>query len=139
MRINEANVAFEKVYWLSTYFSQDWDKAKSLCKSYDMELASLDTPVEASKFLELSKQNSALFDVTTYIGSLSTKAQSRTELFKPRVEEKENSLKVLGVEKSSEVDKRVCPALEKESKSFFFTNVVCASENIKYKFVCQSV
>lgn len=134
MEINDANVGFEKSYWLSTYFSQDWDKAKALCKSHDMDLASLDSVVEASKFLELAKQNASLFDSSTYIGSLSAKAQNRTELFRPGVEKKDNSLKV-----SNQGDDRVCSALGKEQESFFFTDAVCAAEQIKYKFVCQSV
>ena len=48
---------FQKTYLASRYAKSSWFKAKSICKSFDLELVSFETLNEAQVFLDICKNN----------------------------------------------------------------------------------
>jgi len=42
---------------VSRYATADWFGAKALCKSFDLELATFETLIEAEKFIQVAKEN----------------------------------------------------------------------------------
>lgn len=104
-----------------------------------MQFVTIDSPDEASKFLQLCSKNADLFDETTHIGSLTTSSNSNTEWFWMEAERRVNFPLNWSIGQPNDVDgSQLCLALDKIQESFYFNDVSCSGSNQTHKFICQS-
>lgn len=59
----------------------EWVNALAVCKSFGMDMISLETKTESEKMLEICSKNANLFDVHTYAGGLTANSLTLDEWY----------------------------------------------------------
>jgi len=86
------DVAFEKIgtysngkrgktFFIPRHFKSHASSARAICKSYNMDIVSLETKEEADAFLSLCKSNSDVLDTRAHVGAITLGSETNSTWF----------------------------------------------------------
>lgn len=129
---DDENNSNKKMYFVSTTFRATWMNAQSFCRSYGMDLATLESEHEANYFFKQCENNYRILGDSTHIGGV----LMTDDWFWITSHKKVNfKLKFKDHQDSSNV--KNCLQIVKENKHYFaFGRTNCFSGEVQ-KFVCQ--
>ena len=137
--MNTEKGSYEKTFWYPTHYRGTWAESVAICKSFNMQLITLDSDAEARHFLSLFIDNSPLFDQFTHLGAVGSIPRTLTEWFWVENTQKVNFTLVFGSGLPDNYGgNEVCLSLGYVSNTFYFNDLKCY-ESYSSKFVCQTI
>lgn len=133
--IDEQGKSNKKIYFVSTSFRANWMNAQSFCKSYGMDLASIESEEEAKYFLKSCENKNTAFEEHSQIGGV----LMHDHWFWITSHQKVNFKLTFKGNKNSKNDGECLQLVKGTNLIFGFGRTNCFSNNDAKKFVCQKM
>ena len=142
------NDTHEKFYFLSRTMRAKWTNTRAICKSYNMDVLSLDCEAETEHFRNLCKINHKKLDQFTLLGGMNLVPKSKEHWYWVNSGEQiDHRIKFSIGEPNFNYDDELCLAIVKFSAGllFLFNDVPCNYKCYDYlstdlcRFLCQKI
>lgn len=132
---------YAKVFYLSVDFEANWMDARSFCKTYGMDLMSLDTSYEFSNFVKQATKSFFYFDRWTHIGGISKLVgggKQREWYWISTNRRVSYPLTFAAGQPNNYLGRQNCLGISKEEKTFELQDIDCHGR-FEEKFICQKI
>lgn len=127
----------KRMYWLSVRLNVRWNDAKTLCKSYGLELLHLESKDEMNYFIKACNQYKNLFGDYTFVDGVTDLGKSKTEWFYSETGRKVSfALPWLPGTPDNVGSDEHCLSIAKAQGTFLFNDVNCDGTKEGKKFLC---
>jgi hypothetical protein len=130
---------FMKTYWITSLSKLKvvWSKGNDLCKTYGMEVVSLDTYDEQEYFFGMCVKFASAFTGNSMFGAMARVPASKKDWYWVNSGTPVNyTLNFATGEPNNGGNGEMCLALKEYSGSFGFNDVSC-SDSLTYNIICQ--
>lgn len=135
--LENTKIGKTKLYFVPRIVKTQWIHARSVCRAYGLEFASLSTPEEADAFLKYAEENYELLDLYVLLGAYTAVASSTEDYYWVNSGKHLNyPLRFPPGEPNFLGQREFCLSLMKNATNQFNFNDLDCSENA-YKFICQ--
>lgn len=128
---------FVKSYWVPRYFKAQWQLTRSICKSYGLDIVSLDTLEEMEAVSKMCEENRDLFGWFVHIGGMAKTGRSQTDWYWVNSNSKVSyNMTWQNGQPDFSGENEWCLSLHKDSK-FKFNDITCYG-SWEEKFICEN-
>lgn len=126
----------EKVFYLPRIFQSSWTGVRPICMAYGMDFVSLETAHEHDRFLEICKNNAAVFPAAVHVGAMTKVLKSPNEWFSVNSGNRITyQINWASGQPKNDAGNEYCLHLKKVNNNFVFHDAHCT--NLVHNFVCQ--
>lgn len=125
----------DKFYFVPRHFQTTWENARSICRSYNMEIATFETLEEMQVVSDLCKDNENIMTPYVHVGGMTTREGTKESWFWIVTGKRINyNMPWADGEPNNDEDSQFCLALG--TKNFLFDDIDCFGRS-ESKFICQ--
>jgi hypothetical protein len=131
---------YQKSFYLSRDYKVNWIVARTVCISYGMDFARLETTAEFNAFKEMVKSHASLFEVNTHIDGITLQPGSKTEWYFSNGKKHPQPIQWNAGEPNT-INNDRCMNIVKTANGIGYNDLPCSVNPAKdyenLKFVCQ--